>query len=149
LYFNPLFLLILAKVFEDKWDLRWMVWGLLAWLLPQYAFAYHLNKNYDYAAEIGNYRKMIPPDSLPILGGPNAWFAFPSRDFYFNRYLGDFQKLGLSRFYLIEDEGYLEKPEDTAKYIQAHFKSTALGEFPMNRERFLIALEEMKEGIKP
>jgi hypothetical protein len=142
LYFYPAFLLIVARVFEARWNLRWMVWGFLAALLPQYAFAYHLNQGYDYNLEIRTYQKMIPEDSLPVMGGPDAWFAFPGRDFYLNQYWGDIQKLGLTRFYLINDEGYRKNSTALAAYIQTHFTSKPIGAFSMNRQDYRITLEE-------
>jgi len=142
LYFYPAFLLILTKIFENKWGLNFMVWGLLVLLLPQYAIAYYINRNYDYNYEIQNYQKIIPADSLPIVGCPNAWFAFPSRDFYCNQYSGDIRKLGLKKFYLISDNGYREKPTEASDYIQNHFKAKPIGEFSMSKWNFIITLEE-------
>jgi len=149
LYFYPVFLLILAKVFETRWNLAWMSWGLLALLVPQYAFAYHLNRDYSYKVEIQNYQKRIPSDTLPILGGPNAWFAFPGRDFYFNRYLGDIRRLGLTRFYLVSDDDYRDKPTEAAIYIAAHFEAKPLGEFSAGHRRYTLALEEPAPGTSP
>ena len=109
-------------------------------LLPQYAFVYHLNHSYDYNLEIQSYQKLVPDDSLPILGSPDAWFAFPRRDFYSNRYRGDLQKLGLRRFYLIKEKG--EDLFEIKPYVQPRFDAKLLGEFSMDRWKFVVALEE-------
>lgn len=142
LYFYPVFLLVLAKVFEERWGLVWMAWGFLALLLPQYAFAYHGNKAYDYRYEVGQYQKWIPADGLPVVGTPNAWFAFPGREFYFNRYDGDFAKLGLKRFYLVINDGFWDSPNGTTRYIQAHYRAKPISDFSMGIWKFFIFLEE-------
>jgi hypothetical protein len=149
LYFYPAVLLMIGRVFEARWHLHWMVWGFLAYLLPQYAFAYHLNHDYNYNIKIQTYQKMIPPNSLPVLGDSDAWFAFIGRDFYCNRYWGDIQKLGLTRFYLIEDDGYRKTPMDSTIYIQTHFTAKPIGEFSMNRSDYIINLEEITSPKKP
>ena len=149
LYFYPVFLLVLAKVFQARWGLAWLVWGILTLLLPQYAFAYHGNKAYDYYYEVGQYQKLIPADGLPVVGTPNAWFAFPGRKFYFNRYDGDFAKLGLARFYLVINDGFWGNPDDTARYIQAHYAAKPVGDFSMGIWKFYVIHEEWKGPHQP
>ncbi len=143
LYFYPAFLLMLAKVFEVRWSLTLLTLGLLGLLLPQYAFVYRLHRDYDFNKEVKNYQKLIPADSLPVLGGYNGWFAFPGRDFYFRKYYGDLQKLGLTRFYLIDEDGPGENniPEIT-DYLRSHFKPKRIGDFYMGKWHFIITSEE-------
>jgi hypothetical protein len=144
LYFYPVFLLVLAKVFEARWGLVWMAGGLLALFLPQYAYAYHLNRDFDFNLEVRNYQRMIPADNLPVFGPADAWYAFPGREVHFNQYWGDIQKLDLKSFYLIQDEGFREKPTDATAYIQNHFTAKPIGDFTVGHRQFFITLEEPK-----
>lgn len=149
LYFYPAFLLLAVSVFESRWKLQWMVWGFLAYLIPQYAFAYHITHRYDYNLKIREYRSIIPANSLPLLGDADAWFAFPGRDFYFNRYWGNIRGLKLDRFYLIRDKDYRHKHDETTAYIQKHFVPKTIGKFSMNGSDYTITLEKPNARVRP
>lgn len=72
-------------------------------LAPQYAFVGFLNRKFDMVDYLGAVEGLVPDDDLPVLGRPNAWFAYQDRQFISFGYQGDFQNLDISEFWWIEE----------------------------------------------
>jgi hypothetical protein len=100
----PAFVFVALCVFGRKYlPVLWLL-GLMMFLTPQYAWAWHRNHLRDHAAYVRTVQAAVPHDNLPVLGSANDWFAFPERRFYATDYKGDLHLLDLRAFYVVEDE---------------------------------------------
>lgn len=106
------FLLLVLAVFEMRKRLPLACAVMLIYLLPQYAFVYKLNRQYDFKDYLARLSEAVPRDQLAVVGPPNAWFAFQDRPFYVSCYHGDFGKLKLASFYLVSEQG---EPESSIR----------------------------------
>ena len=106
IYVYPALLLLVLWTFEGSRRLRTIVILWLVYLLPQYAFVYTQNHDWDFSQYLAKVQQAIPSDRTPVVGRSNDWFAFMNRSFYGLDYGGDFRNLGLREFYMIEDEAY-------------------------------------------
>jgi hypothetical protein len=106
IYIYPSLLLLVLWTFEGSRHLRTIAILWLVYLLPQYAFVYAQNHDWNLSKYLANVQQAVPSDRTPVVGRPNDWFAFMNRSFYGLDYGGDFQNLGLGEFYMIEDESY-------------------------------------------
>ena len=81
-YLYPAAILVILTVAEDLGVTPLLVFGLLLFQLPQYAWLFWNQKEYNHRAYIAELRKAVPPGHEPVYGHPNAWFAFQEREFY-------------------------------------------------------------------
>ena len=82
------------------------------------------NREYDIEEYLDNVAALVPEDAVPVLGGPNAWFAMKEREFYFVDYRMGLENLDLNEFYLIEDDAYRNgRYVKGMNYIQDNYSS--------------------------
>lgn len=139
-FIYPALLLLILRVFEVWSSLKNAIFLFLILYIPQYIFVYHLNHTFDLNEQIREMKSVVPRDNLPILGGPNEWFAFYDRDFYSLEYSGDFQKLGLTDFYLIEDDHFRNFPNQLKDWGRFGFSEKVLKSWPVNGQLFSVKL---------
>lgn len=72
-------------------------------LVPQYGFVWWRNRAHDFDAYLAAVTEAVPEDDVPIVGPPNAWFAFRDRTFYAHHYGKDFVALGLRDLWWLRD----------------------------------------------
>ena len=88
-YLYPAAILLILTVAEDWRITPLVVFGLLIFQLPQYAWLFWTQKDYSHRAYLTELQKAVPANDEPVYGHPNAWFAFQEREFYaygaFNR----------------------------------------------------------------
>jgi hypothetical protein len=106
IYVYPAFLLLVFWVFEQGQRLRTIAILWLLYLLPQYAFVYVQNQDWDFSKYLARVQQAVPSDATPVVGRVNDWFAFMARPFYAVDYFGDFRNLNLQEFYMVEGEAY-------------------------------------------
>ena len=106
LYVYPALLLLVLWTFERSRHLRTIMILWLLYLLPQYAWVYAQNHDWNLSQYVAQVQQAVPSDKTPVVGRFNDWFAFMNRSFYGLDYGGDFRNLGLREFYLIEDDAY-------------------------------------------
>ena len=123
LFFYPALLLVTIKVADTLRLLKPLLILFLALLIPQYAFVYEQNRDFNFSREIQVMKESIPKDGLPVLGPPNAWFAFYDRPFFHQGYDTGLQDLGLGTFYLITDPHWPLEKEANRKWLEATCRS--------------------------
>jgi hypothetical protein len=106
IYIYPALLLLVLWTFERSRHLRTIAILWLLYSLPQYAFVYTQNHDWNLSKYLATVQQAVPSDMTPVVGRFNDWFAFMNRSFYGLNYEGNFRNLGLREFYLIEDEAY-------------------------------------------
>ena len=122
LFFYPVLLILLLRTAEAMGRLKVTFLFFLLLLLPQYLFVYIKNHSFDFQKESRALTMTVPKDSWPVVGNGNCWFSFYNRSFYFYNYLGDFKKIGLTEFYLIEDNEYRSMNGAMKKWIDSAFR---------------------------
>jgi hypothetical protein len=106
IYVYPAFLLLVFWIFEQGQRLRTIMILWLLYLLPQYAFVYVQNRDWDFSGYLAKVQQAVPAEATPVVGRVNDWFAFRTRPFYAVDYFGDFRNLNLREFYLVEGEAF-------------------------------------------
>ena len=110
--------------------LRLIMVIFLIYLIPQYAFVYYQNRDFDLQRYIDKVVRLVPADSLSILGSPNDWFAFQGRYFYTLDYRRGIESLNLKEFYLIEDDNYRSGQYIAARsFIQENYQTREIEQF--------------------
>lgn len=101
-YMYPLFIYVLLIMFR-RIRKQWMPLVLYAVLLvPQYTFVYIRNHDFGIDEYLRAVTGAVPMDDLPVIGTPNAWFAFHERRFYAIEYRNEWLfDLDLAEFYLV------------------------------------------------
>ena len=127
IYFYPPLLLLAFWIFQQRNLIKVFTILILLYLIPQYTFVFLENRNFNLDRYIKNVTEIAPKDDIPILGGPNAWFALMDREFYFVDYRKGIESLNLNEFYLIEDNAYREGHYLKAmRYIKDNYSSTQI-----------------------
>ena len=130
IFLYPALLLLILSVFEAGGRPRLIMVIFLIYLIPQYAFVYFQNRDYDLPRYIGEVKRSVPDDSLSILGSPNDWFAFQDRDFYTLDYRKGIESLSLKEFYLIENDAYRSgQYRETRSFIQENYQTREIAQF--------------------
>lgn len=96
-YIYPSVILLILTVAEDFKIVPFLILSLLLFQLPQYAWLFWSQKDYDHSEYISRIRAVVAEaegdDEELIYGNPNAWFAFQERDF---RAYGAFGRAGIA-----------------------------------------------------
>ncbi len=87
-YIYPAAILLIVIVVEDLKALHLLVYAILLFQLPQYAWLFQQNRNYNHREFMTRLKQAVPPDEAFIYGNPNAWFAFQERNFHAYGYFG-------------------------------------------------------------
>ena len=123
-YIYPAFLLLVFWLFQDRKLIKVLAILILIYLIPQYTFVMIKNREYNIEEYLDNVAALVPEDAVPVLGGPNAWFAMKEREFYFVDYRMGLENLDLNEFYLIEDDAYRNgRYVKGMNYIQDNYSS--------------------------
>jgi hypothetical protein len=138
LFLYPSLLLLLLSTAEALKRLPLILLGLWLFLVPQYFLAYVQNRSYDFQKQVRTLSATIPDDPLPVLANANEWFAFYHRPYYYYNYLGDYRKLELKEFYLIEDNDYRSMNGDMKQWIQSRFKEEVLKKLVINGQTYEV-----------
>jgi hypothetical protein len=138
LFFYPALLILLLRTSEAMGRLKVTFLFFLLLLLSQYLFVYIKNHSFDFQKESQALIKIVPQNSRSVVGNGNCWFSFHNRSFYFYNYLGDFNKIGLKEFYLIEDNEYRSMNGAMKKWIDLHFVETTVATIMVNKQLFKI-----------
>jgi hypothetical protein len=142
LFFYPALLMLLLRASEAIGRLKGIIVLLLLLLLPQYLYVYSKNHSFDFEKQAQILKTILPGDGLPVIGNGNDWFSFYSRPFYFYNYMGDYTKIGLMDFYLIEDDDYRANYGSMKKWITLHFSGTEVTILTINGQ--IIKIKKMK-----
>ncbi|NOY28157.1 MAG: hypothetical protein GXP62_20010 [Oligoflexia bacterium] len=98
---------LLLFVVAQAARLRWLG-GLLLFhlglLAPQYLYLWVNNRGFDMDRYTATLQQAVPDDGLPVLGRPNAWFAFQGRTFIVYDYQRDFEDLAIAELWWIEED---------------------------------------------
>jgi hypothetical protein len=142
LFFYPVLLILLLRTSEAMGRLKVTFLFLLLFLLSQYLFVYINNHSFDFQKESQALIMTVPKDSRSVIGNGNCWFSFYNRSFYFYNYLGDFKKIGLREFYLIEDNEYRSMNGAMKKWIELHFVGKNVTTVIVNKQ--IIKIKEYR-----
>ncbi len=134
LFFYPVLLILLLRTSEAMGRLKVIFLFFLLLLLPQYLFVYIKNHSFDFQRESLALTMTVPKDFRPVVGNGNCWFSFYNRSFYYYNYLGDFKKIGLKEFYLIEDNEYRSMNGPMKKWIDLNFAKTSVTTVNVNKQ---------------
>ncbi|MBQ9344240.1 MAG: hypothetical protein IJT88_03380 [Kiritimatiellae bacterium] len=138
-YVYPAFLLLLFWTFERQGRLGLAACLLLVFLLPQYAFVWSRNHDWDMDAYLAQVRALVPQDDSPVVGRPNDWFAFPERTFYADCYQGDFSAHAPPSFVLIAGDTFRHGGYGAFKpAIRHQYTMAELGRFQSRGETVVI-----------
>ncbi len=130
IFLYPAFLLVILYVFHAAGRIRLIMVMILIYLIPQYAYVYFQNRNFDFPRYIGKVMSSVPDDSLAVIGSPNDWFAFQDRDFYTLDYRKGIESLNLQEFYLIENDDYRNgKYGEASSIIRENYITREIGQF--------------------
>ncbi len=139
IYVFPAFLLLVLWTSERSRRLGTLALLWLVYLVPQYAFVYVQNHDWDFSKYVAAVQQAVPSDRTPVIGRYNDWFAFMNRPFYGFDYGGDFRNLGLREFYMIEDESYRQgKYPNLRAAIGGRYASKEISRFTGRGEMVVI-----------
>lgn len=138
IFFYPALLILLLRTSEALGRLKGIIILLLLLLLPQYLYVYANNHSFNFEKQVEILRTTVPNDGLPVLGNGNDWFSFFHRPFYYYNYLGDYTKIGLTEFYLVEDADYRVNYGSMKKWITSQFSETTVTALTINGQIFNI-----------
>ncbi|MBI3074577.1 MAG: hypothetical protein HYY84_20885 [Deltaproteobacteria bacterium] len=138
IYVYPAFLLLAIVVADTRRLARGLWLASFILLVPQYGVLYVKNRDVDFARQTAMLRAAIPRDSLTVVGGFNDWFAFLERPFVSHQYSGDFQKLKLDEFYLIEDDDFRRADSPARRHFCGYEIASTLQSFDVNQETFVV-----------
>ena len=142
--------MLIVHVFQSINKLHWIIVCYLCLLIPQYAFAYHKFHDYDLKLFIKTVKNNVPDDDLPVLGNPNAWYAFKERGFRAYQYL-DRADMEDDRFYIIDNQSFLKAYDrtDLISKIKKEYPSKLINTFKINNETinvYYYSKNENKSG---
>lgn len=144
IFLYPAFLLLILYIFDTAGRIRLIMLIILIYLIPQYAFVYFQNRNFDLQRYLGKVERLVPNDSLSVLGSPNDWFAFQGRDFYTLDYRQGIESLNLKEFYLIENDPYRSgKYFEARSFIQKNYQTREIGRF-RDREKATVVRKAIR-----
>jgi hypothetical protein len=138
LFFYPPFLLLFLTTAESLKRLPIILLSLWLFMMPQYLLAYIQNRSYDFPKQVWILSTVIPNDTLPVVANANEWFAFYRRSFYYYSYLGDYRKLGLREFYLIEDGDFRSLHGGMKQWLQSQFVGEVWKTLVINGQTYQI-----------
>jgi hypothetical protein len=145
IFLYPAFLLVIFYVFQSAGRLRLIMVMLLIYLIPQYAYVYFQNRDFNFQCYVEKVARVVPDDGLSVIGSPNNWFAFQDRDFYTLDYRKGIESLDLQEFYLIENDAYRNgKYGEARSIIRENYISREIGQFE-DRGRAIV----VKKAIRP
>jgi hypothetical protein len=149
LYVYPAFLLLVLITFHRLNKLKLLVWIFLILLLPPYTYFYYSHHQYNSVEYLHKIYRAVPHDNLPVVGGASDWFVFKDRCFFTLNYNGKFRKLGLKKFYLIENPDYqhTEFPQ-LRDIINQYYSGKTISSLTVNQERFTVKLEQAKPKMR-
>jgi hypothetical protein len=98
-------LLITTLWVSERLGRLWLMLAvLLVLLVPQYAYAYRINRTSHLSAYLAAVKAAVPDDGIPIVGPPNSWYTLRNRSFYATPHdEDDFLRLELDEFYVVQD----------------------------------------------
>lgn len=129
----PSFLLLCLWTFRKR--LRLVMALILLYLLPQYAFVLVKNRHWDFNRYLEKVTNAVPDDDLPIIGGPNDWFAFMDRPFFVTQRLRN-PKFYIETFYLVEDNEL--RSWDIMQNVNSKYITTEINRFSDGNEDVII-----------
>jgi hypothetical protein len=141
IYVYPAFLVVGVAVLALPNRLGLGAVALAALLLPQYGLAWKMNRDFDFDAYVGRLQASVPNDGAPILGNPNAWFAFREREFYAYEYTpAAFERLELKRFYLVENRAFAAEPrfQPLRRVIERDYERRPVTAYDAHRDRLAV-----------
>ncbi len=80
--FYPAFLYVVVVAFHAIGKLPLVLSAYLVISLATQGYRYAKNRRYDHEAYVERVRRAVPQDGLPVVGGPDDWFALMDRTFY-------------------------------------------------------------------
>ncbi|HMK64220.1 MAG TPA: hypothetical protein VK564_00400, partial [Thermodesulfobacteriota bacterium] len=147
LFFYPPFLLLLLTTAETLKRLPLILLSLWLFVIPQYFTAYVQNRSYDFPKQVRMLSTAIPEDASPVVANANEWFSFYRRSFYYYNYLGEYRRLGLKEFYLIEDNDYRSMHSGMKQWLQTEFIGEAWKTLVINGQTYEI--KKMRPSSPP
>jgi hypothetical protein len=142
IYVYPALLVVAAGVLERTGRVSLGAAALAALLLPQYGMVWHMNRGFDFGTSLERLRAAVPDDGTPVVGNPNAWFAFREREFYAHEYKpASFEGLGLKRFYLVENRAFAAEPrfQPLRQAIERDYERRAITAYDYHRDRLTVS----------
>ncbi len=145
LYFYPAFILLSLFTFEKTAEVEWAVSILFLMFLAYNATIFYRRYYYNFDNYISEIRKAVPDDRLPVVGGPNEWYAFKDREFYAGVYTFSFNT-NSREFYLIEGNLFrngfpgIKTAEMFKDYISNNYSGKLIKSLEINREKYDIQL---------
>jgi hypothetical protein len=150
IYVYPAILLLILRVFERQGRLSLAVGLLLLYLLPQYGLVYARNRRWDFDGYLAGIRALAPADKTPVLGAPNAWFAFVDRPFLRVDYQGDFAAVAPERLILIEGQAFRDGAcPEVRRIIDRRYNAAELGRFQSGAETIVVKELVAKPVVSP
>lgn len=147
-YIYPALLLLIVSTAQRMNRLNLLMLVFLLLLIPQYGMVYRQNHGYRFDDYIQTVSVAVPPDGLPVMGGPNDWFAFQERQFYCY-YEPDYcQRLKLPMFYLIEGDEYQQSAQyrEMRGFVADNYDSLSIKPFNYHGRNYRVVRLEVRPG---
>ncbi len=145
LYFYVSFLFLAFACLEGTKFRRLAPAALFLIVSLNYIYVMYRNRTYDFNRKTAMLEALVPPGKIPVLGGPDEWFAFVGRDFYASTYTHRFDTNSME-LYNIEDDYYRNSDNSSGghreykAYLKSHYTEKPVTNFTVNSEFFDIKL---------